>query len=148
MLPRLDEDRLTPILDHLSKGFVAGVPSELSAEFESSEAIRADQVDYLSKHFPLCMRALHINLQKEHHLKHQGRLQYGLFLKVRLLQRFLNFSEQTISPASTGRWSPNRRSPSILEKGLSRIRQGRRRQVRQRICLQYQTLLWSRRSTT
>ena len=83
MLPRLDEDRLTPILEHLSKGFVAGLPSELQAEFESSEAIRADQVDYLSKHFPLCMRAMHVNLRKDRHLKHQGRLQYGLFLKVR-----------------------------------------------------------------
>ena len=82
MLPRLDEDRLTPILDHLSKGFISGVPSELPAEFESSEAIRADQVDSLSKHFPLCMQAMHLNLRKDRHLKHQGRLQYGLFLKV------------------------------------------------------------------
>lgn len=27
------------------------------------------------------MRNLHINLRRDHHLKHQGRLQYGLFLK-------------------------------------------------------------------
>jgi len=145
VLPRLDEDRLTPILDHLSKGFVAGVPSELPAEFESSEVIRADQVEHLSKHFPLCMRAMHINLRKDRHLKHQGRLQYGLFLKVLLFQRF---SKQIISLASTGHWSPNRRSPSLLEKELPRILQGRRRQVREGICLQYQTLVWSRWSTT
>ncbi|KAJ5121804.1 DNA primase large subunit [Penicillium atrosanguineum] len=49
-LPRLDEDdRLTPILNHLSKNFGS-----------------AD---------------LHMNLRKNHHLKHFGRLQYTLFLK-------------------------------------------------------------------
>jgi DNA primase large subunit len=30
---------------------------------------------------PLCMRMLHRGLQQDHKLKHQGRLQYGLFLK-------------------------------------------------------------------
>lgn len=41
-------------------------------------------IDELSKrHFPLCMRNMHDHLRKERHLKYQGRLQYGLFLKVR-----------------------------------------------------------------
>lgn len=31
--------------------------------------------------FAPCMRHLHESLRKEHHLKHFGRLQYGLFLK-------------------------------------------------------------------
>lgn len=30
---------------------------------------------------PLCMRQLHKALEREHKLKHWGRLQYGLFLK-------------------------------------------------------------------
>lgn len=30
---------------------------------------------------PLCMRQLHTALNREHKLKHWGRLQYGLFLK-------------------------------------------------------------------
>lgn len=34
------------------------------------------------KHFPMCMRNLHDNLRKDKHLKHAGRLQYTLFLKV------------------------------------------------------------------
>ncbi|CCA73765.1 related to PRI2-DNA-directed DNA polymerase alpha, 58 KD subunit (DNA primase) [Serendipita indica DSM 11827] len=81
-LPRMDEDRLTPILDHLSKGFLAGVASEYSAP-ESGESVTADMIDGLAKkHFPLCMRALHEHLRKESHLRHQGRLQYGLFLKI------------------------------------------------------------------
>ncbi|PVG00189.1 DNA primase, large subunit [Serendipita vermifera] len=82
-LPRMDEDRLTPILDHLSKGFLAGISSEYSSAPASGEAVTADMIDDLArKHFPMCMRTLHNNLKKDHHLKHQARLQYGLFLKV------------------------------------------------------------------
>jgi len=47
--------------------------------------VTAEMIDDLArKHFPLCMRMLHNNLREDSHLKHQGRLQYGLFLKVRL----------------------------------------------------------------
>jgi len=82
-LPRLDEDRLTPILDHLAQGFTLGISSEYSAAPDSGEAVTADMIDDLArKHFPLCMRMLHSNLREDSHLKHQGRLQYGLFLKV------------------------------------------------------------------
>ena len=82
-LPRLDEDRLTPILDHLAQGFTLGISSEYSAAPDSGDAVTADMIDDLArKHFPLCMRMLHNNLREDSHLKHQGRLQYGLFLKV------------------------------------------------------------------
>lgn len=44
--------------------------------------IPIESLDSLSiKSFPLCMRQLHENLRSAHHLKHGGRLQYGLFLK-------------------------------------------------------------------
>ena len=82
-LPRLDEDdRLTPILDHLSKNF--STPDSGFSDGDSSingAAISAANIDNLSQHFPLCMRNLHINLRKNNHLKHYGRLQYTLFLK-------------------------------------------------------------------
>lgn len=83
-LPRLDEDsRILPILDHLSQGFIAGVPSEYASAEESGDAVTAEMIDEMSrKHFPMCMRNLHDTLRKERHLKHYGRLQYGLFLKV------------------------------------------------------------------
>ena len=82
-VPRLDEDdRITPILHHLSKGFAAP-----DAQFSDSDAslpgapINAGNIDNLSQHFPLCMKNLHTTLRKNNHLKHYGRLQYTLFLK-------------------------------------------------------------------
>ena len=33
------------------------------------------------KDFPLCMQHLHQNMRANHHLRHHGRQQYGLFLK-------------------------------------------------------------------
>ncbi|KAF8580894.1 DNA primase, large subunit [Ramaria rubella] len=83
-LPRLDEDgRILPILENLSQGFIAGVPSEYTSADDSGDAVTAEMIDEMSKkHFPLCMRNLHDTLRKDRHLKHYGRLQYGLFLKV------------------------------------------------------------------
>lgn len=86
-LPELDEDtRLIPILDNLSQGLIAGISGEWSgATGASGEEITAEMVDELARrHFPACMRNLHESLRRDKHLKHFGRLQYGLFLKVRL----------------------------------------------------------------
>jgi DNA primase large subunit len=44
--------------------------------------IDISQLDILSlRSMPLCMQHLHNSLRRYHHLKHMGRLQYGLFLK-------------------------------------------------------------------
>jgi DNA primase large subunit len=74
-----------PILSHVSQGFLSGIPSDYSAPIGTvnGEEIRASMIDELStKHFPICMRNMHDHLRRERHLKYQGRLQYGLFLKV------------------------------------------------------------------
>ncbi|KAF4554106.1 Eukaryotic and archaeal DNA primase large subunit-like protein [Elsinoe fawcettii] len=83
-LPRMDEnDRLAPILTHLSKSFTA--PDAAYAEGEGSigdaTAITARSIDELVRFFPLCMQNLHRELRRSSHLKHYGRLQYTLFLK-------------------------------------------------------------------
>lgn len=47
-----------------------------------SDKIRLQDLDYFGKRdFPPCMRALLYKLRQEHHLKHYGRLQLGLYLK-------------------------------------------------------------------
>ncbi|KAI0124153.1 eukaryotic and archaeal DNA primase, large subunit-domain-containing protein [Xylariales sp. AK1849] len=82
-LPRLDEDdRLTPILDHLSKNFITPDASYSGSTSSVPGAdISARNVDTLSASFPLCMQHLHKSLRRDAHLKHFGRLQYLLFLK-------------------------------------------------------------------
>ncbi|KAK3675320.1 DNA primase subunit pri2 [Recurvomyces mirabilis] len=82
-LPRMDEDnRLSPILHHLSQSFVA--PDAGYTESSSIGDITiptAAAIDGLAQHFPLCMQNLHRELRNNSHLKHFGRLQYTLFLK-------------------------------------------------------------------
>lgn len=73
---------MTPILNHLSKNFIAPDAgySGSGAPIEGAE-ISARNIDNLSQHFPLCMTHLHRSLRRDAHLKHYGRLQYTLFLK-------------------------------------------------------------------
>ncbi|KAH6720305.1 eukaryotic and archaeal DNA primase, large subunit-domain-containing protein [Leptodontidium sp. MPI-SDFR-AT-0119] len=82
-LPRLDEDdRLTPILAHLSNNFTTPDANYSSSSTSLPGAdISARNVDALSSSFPLCMQNLHRSLRRDAHLKHYGRLQYSLFLK-------------------------------------------------------------------
>ncbi|TAQ85787.1 hypothetical protein B7494_g5878 [Chlorociboria aeruginascens] len=82
-LPRLDEDdRLTPILNHLSQNFTTPDASySTSATALPGADISARNIDTLSTSFPLCMQNLHRSLRRDAHLKHYGRLQYTLFLK-------------------------------------------------------------------
>ncbi len=106
-LPRLDEDtRLVPILNNLSQGFLAGVASDwngMSSE-STGDGIKAEAIDDMSKnHFPLCMRVMHSNLMKDHHLKHFGRLNYGLFLKVRACLMY--FAPPVHDLTRAGSWS-------------------------------------------
>ncbi|KAJ2944582.1 hypothetical protein O0L34_g3933 [Tuta absoluta] len=49
---------------------------------DTKSVVPIESLDSLSvKSFPLCMRQLHEQLRLAHHLRHGGRLQYGLFLK-------------------------------------------------------------------
>ncbi|XP_046857638.1 DNA primase large subunit-like [Xenia sp. Carnegie-2017] len=80
-LPYLDEDeRLLPRLTSLSRQYL-GEGYDSKKEMPGGK-ITLGQMDLLSRtSFPLCMRQLHEALRKHHHLKHGGRLQYGLFIK-------------------------------------------------------------------
>lgn len=78
-LPAVQSDeRLQPLLNHLSHSYTG---QDYSAQGNAGK-ISLDQIDSLStKSFPPCMRQLHRALRENHHLRHGGRMQYGLFLK-------------------------------------------------------------------
>lgn len=78
-LPAVQSDeRLQPLLNHLSHSYTG---QDYSTQ-GSTGKISLDQIDSLcTKSFPPCMRQLHKALRDSHHLRHGGRMQYGLFLK-------------------------------------------------------------------
>ncbi|NXM97185.1 PRI2 primase, partial [Sylvia borin] len=78
-LPSIQSDeRLQPLLNHLSHSYIG---PDYSIQ-KNTGKISLDQIDALSvKSFPICMRQLHRALRDSHHLRHGGRMQYGLFLK-------------------------------------------------------------------
>lgn len=77
-LPHLDDDRIENLLSHIHTAYI-GKNYDVD---ESKNPIMIDNLDkYSRKHFPMCMRHIHEVFKIEHHLKHQCRLQYGLFLK-------------------------------------------------------------------
>ena len=74
------DDRLIPVLKNVAKHHAG--PDFTSTVNTASHAISPEMIEELSKvSMPLCMRSLHGALRKDHHLKHGGRMQYGLFLK-------------------------------------------------------------------
>lgn len=70
------DERLVTLLRGLHQSYSGN-------DYSSAKAVvPIESIDSLStKSFPLCMRQLHEQLRLAHHLKHGGRLQYGLFLK-------------------------------------------------------------------
>ncbi|KAI9493481.1 DNA primase large subunit Spp2 [Zychaea mexicana] len=80
-LPRMEEDdRLKPILLNVEKQYI-GKDYGTSANVNGS--VRASDVDQLVHlHAPLCMKHMHSSLRADKHLRHGGRMQYGLFLKA------------------------------------------------------------------
>lgn len=77
-----------PVLEHLSLGFLAGVGSLEFTPTTDGKTFTADMVDDLARaHFPPCMRTLWQALRRDKHLKHGGRQQFSLFLKVAFTHR-------------------------------------------------------------
>ncbi|KAK3090826.1 hypothetical protein FSP39_014955, partial [Pinctada imbricata] len=79
-LPHLEEDnRLLPMLSGLSKRYLG---EDYGTKKNNAGQVTADMIDMLSRQsFPLCMQQLHQACRRDHHLRHGGRQQYGLFLK-------------------------------------------------------------------
>lgn len=77
ILPEIEnDDRLCRLLRALHKSYT-GKDYTVAANHVTPESL--DQLS--KKSFPLCMRMAHEHLRTHHHHKHEGRRQYGLFLK-------------------------------------------------------------------
>ncbi|XP_049390484.1 probable DNA primase large subunit isoform X3 [Solanum stenotomum] len=78
MIREQEKDRLVPIIEALSTSYLG---PDYSQSREQAE-ISLKDIDQIAKSsFPLCMRHLFEKLREDHHLKHGGRMQLGLFLK-------------------------------------------------------------------
>ncbi|KAF9163458.1 hypothetical protein DFQ26_002507, partial [Actinomortierella ambigua] len=77
-LPGMDEDdRLVPVLDNINDQYLGKDYTTTSITGE----LHAEDVNGLIFHMPPCMDQLHTELRNAQHLRHGGRMQYGLFLK-------------------------------------------------------------------
>lgn len=75
------DTRIGPLLKNMNKQYVGKDFTKTGGS--SAEKLTPELVDEAAENnMPLCMKTLHNNLKKDHKLKHWGRLQYGLFLKV------------------------------------------------------------------
>jgi len=78
----LRDERLGPVLGNMSKAYLGPQYGAAPGAAAASDAVRAVEVDALSKtSFAMCMHTLHRAVSETHHLRHGGRMQYGLFLK-------------------------------------------------------------------
>ncbi|KAL6874351.1 hypothetical protein ACP4OV_013371 [Aristida adscensionis] len=73
-----EKDRLTPIVEALSNAYFG---PDYSQPKDAVEISLKDIDQLAATSFPLCMRHMLDKLRENHHLKHGGRMQFGLFLK-------------------------------------------------------------------
>lgn len=74
-----ESSRIYPLLKNMHRALVQ--PREQQLNMPAGQALTADNIDQFVSSMPLCMRQLHTGLKTDHHLKYQGRLQYGFFLR-------------------------------------------------------------------
>ncbi|KAL3230606.1 DNA primase large subunit [Nakaseomyces bracarensis] len=84
-LPRLNEDdRLIPILNHLSSGYTiadAGSFDQFGNNQDNEINAKSVWSEDISKHYPLDVKNLFYGLKENAHLRYHGRQQLTLFLK-------------------------------------------------------------------
>lgn len=73
-----EHTRIAPLLKSMNSQYTG--PTHLTT-LDHGEALTAANVDANLRSMPLCMSQLYSGLKRDHKLKHQGRLQFGLFLK-------------------------------------------------------------------
>ncbi|KAI4465674.1 dna primase large subunit [Holotrichia oblita] len=77
-LPLMDDDRINFLITNLHNIYTG---KDYSQNFNSGKVGLTSLDVYARDHFPLCMKYVYGILKSTHHLKHDCRLQLGLFLK-------------------------------------------------------------------
>jgi DNA primase large subunit len=81
-MAREEADRLAPLVEGLSQRYLGPDYSDASQRGAVGGPVTAADIPRLSyESFPLCMATMTSALHEQHHLKHVGRMQLGLFLK-------------------------------------------------------------------
>jgi len=76
-----ENERIAPLLKSMNSQYLGRDYGKEDTPLENDE-LTANTVDsYAKQSMPLCMSQLHAGMKRDSKLKHQGRLQYGLFLK-------------------------------------------------------------------
>jgi DNA primase large subunit len=74
--------RVAPLLTHFHTSVaVQDGAANNDHEVNGRISLMANTIPYLKSHMPLCMRQLQTGLKQEKHLKHWGRLQYGVLFQ-------------------------------------------------------------------
>ncbi|KAL3822623.1 hypothetical protein ACHAXA_006408 [Cyclostephanos tholiformis] len=84
VVSRDEKTRIGPLLTSMNSQYTGpgGGGTGTAYGIDGEGTLTAANVDDMAaRSMPLCMKQLHRGLQRDHKLKHQGRLQYGLFLK-------------------------------------------------------------------
>ena len=84
--------RIAPLLKSMNTQYTGPGPSGATIDGLAEQSM------------PLCMRQLRDGLKKDHELKHQGRLQYGLFIKGAdmMIEEHMLFFQREFSKIMTG----------------------------------------------
>ncbi|KAA0160778.1 hypothetical protein FNF31_04161 [Cafeteria roenbergensis] len=77
----LRDERLGPVLGNMSKAYLGPQYGEQGGALAGAQVRAVEVAGLAGTSFPLCMSALQSALSGASHLKHEGRMQYGLFLK-------------------------------------------------------------------
>jgi DNA primase large subunit len=81
-MARDEADRLAPLVEGLSQRYLGPDYSDPSKRGIAGDVVTAKDIPRLAQEsFPLCMATMTAALHEQHHLKHTGRMQLGLFLK-------------------------------------------------------------------
>lgn len=78
----LEDKRIFNLIHNIEKTRELNKQIEFTVKKDLSSFFSINDIeDHAETNFPLCMQVIHRHLNRESHLKHEGRLQYSLFLK-------------------------------------------------------------------